>query len=108
MFCIFFNFQTRSRIKEIVKKKDIPLILELQTYGSFYDAYKKDKAAKIKRKAYEVYSREEALANVVCAIAHMEVISVTDLAFRLKYQKRKIIQKLKLELTNLVHLHWVE
>lgn len=83
------RFYFFTRMKEIVEKKGIPLILGPQTYGPFYDADKNDRAARVISNAYEVYSREETSADVVRTIAHREVISVTDLAFQLKYQKKE-------------------
>lgn len=84
-----YRFYTLTSIKWLVEKIGIPLVLAPQTYGPFKDEHVKQFAQKVIEKAKIIVSRDSESEEYLKSFIHSDVITVTDLAFALPYQKKQ-------------------
>lgn len=80
-------------IKQIVINQKIPLILLPQTYGPFYNKILEKWTIKILNNTYKIYSRDnlstEYLKRILSPKYHNKILTYTDLAFALPFNKKK-------------------
>jgi len=81
------RFLERTRLKEKIINKRIPLILGSQTIGPFVKSEHENYAAKILRRCYQVFVRDDQSAKYVKEISSVQAILTTDVAFFLPYKK---------------------
>jgi Uncharacterized conserved protein len=82
------RFYKQTAAKRFVEKSGIPLILGPQTYGPYTDEKVKEYARKTIESAYLVMARDDESKEYLEGFCHKEVVTVTDLAFGLSYQKQ--------------------
>lgn len=82
----FYKF---TAAKKAVEKLRVPLILGPQTYGPFADDKVKQYAKDVIEKAYAVMARDEESSEYLHEFCNKEIVTVTDLAFALPFEKPK-------------------
>lgn len=92
-----YRFLGTTRIKELIEKKEVPLLLAPQTYGPFLKKENEEYAAKVIRNADRVIARDFLSAAYVKKMIGKDIPVTTDLAFQLPYEKTRIIsEKIKI------------
>lgn len=82
----FYKF---TAAKKAVEKLGVPLILGPQTYGPFADDKVKQYAKDVIEKAYAVMARDEESSEYLHEFCNKEIVTVTDLAFALPFERPK-------------------
>lgn len=81
------RFYSWSLMKLLIERSGVPLVLGPQTYGPFKDSKVKQIAKDIIDNAYLVVSRDEDSIKLINSFCNKSVVSGTDLAFALPYNK---------------------
>lgn len=81
------RFDIFTKIKELVEKRNIPLVLGPQTYGPFNKDKNKSKAKRVIENASLVISRDKLSAEYLSDFCSCKTYITTDLAFMLPYKK---------------------
>lgn len=76
--------------KELVLLSGTPLLLMPQTYGPFSDRMLQRFAGYVIEKSERVYSRDQLSTDYVKKISGVNAVTVTDLAFALPYEKKRM------------------
>lgn len=87
------RYKDATKIKKVIEKLNVPLILGPQTYGPFSDDEIKKDAIRVIENASCVLARDCISAEYINQNCAKKIYAVTDLAFLLPYEKKKVQSK---------------